>query len=180
MCTVVGVYVDDLLVTGTEQSAVNEFFKDVVSHSSQDFGIVNKFLGLRIELNALSVYVLDQEPAIDLILRAFSMEWCSHTFGDECNMDTEDDTEYLPARAAKGDPSMNLFQSLVGSLLWTARCTRPDIFFAVHKATRRTPKPTLQDWKTAKPILRYLKMSKNLQLHLDGDEPASEDSQVEL
>ena len=65
--------------------------------------------------------------------------------GDECNMDAEDDAAYLPARGAKGDPSMKSFQSLVGSLLWIARCTRPDICFAVHKATSRTHKPTLQD-----------------------------------
>ena len=41
---------DDLLVTGTEQSAVDEFFKDMVSISIQDLGIVNKFIGLRIDL----------------------------------------------------------------------------------------------------------------------------------
>ena len=88
-------------------------------------------------------------------------------------------SKYLPARAAKGDPSMKSFQSLVGSLLWIARCTRPDICFAVHKATRRTHKPTLQDWKTAKRILRYLNMSKNLKLYLGGDGLTSEDIRVE-
>uniref|UniRef100_A0AAV1UAA6 Uncharacterized protein n=1 Tax=Peronospora matthiolae TaxID=2874970 RepID=A0AAV1UAA6_9STRA len=94
-------------------------------------------------------------------------------------MDDEEDAEYLPARGAKGDPSVKSFQSVVGNLLWIARCTRPDICFAVHKTTRQTHKPTLKDWKTAKRIMRYLKMSKNLKLHLDGAGHVSEDVQVE-
>ena len=77
-----------------------------------------------------------------------------HTpIGDECNLDDEKDAEYLPARVAKSDPSVKSFQSLVGSLLWIPRCTRPDICFAVHKATRLTHKPTLKAWKTAKSIM---------------------------
>ena len=148
ICAVVGVYVDDLLVTGTRQSAVDEFYKDMASLSIKDLGIMNKFLGLRIELDGSSGYVLDQEMTIDLLLRDFGMESSNGVrtpIGDECNMDAEDDAAYLPARGAKCDPNMKSVQSLVVSLLWIARCSRPDICFAVHKATSRTHKPTLQD-----------------------------------
>ena len=65
---------DDMLVTGTEQSAVDDFFKDMTSLSIKDLGIVNKFLVLRIELDDLNVYVLDQERTICLLLREFGME----------------------------------------------------------------------------------------------------------
>ena len=144
----VGVYVDDLLVMGTKQSAVDDFFEDMISLPIKDLGIVNKFLGVRIELDDSNGYVLDQELTIDLLLRDFGMESSNGVrtpIGDECNMDDEEDIDYLPARGAKGDPSVKSFQSLVGSLLCIARCTRPYICFAVHKATRRTHKPTLQD-----------------------------------
>ena len=99
--------------------------------------------------------------------------------GDECNEDDEDDLKCLPARGAEGEPSVKTFQSLVGSLLWIARCKRPDICFAVHKATRQTHKPTPKDWKKAKRILTYLKMSKGLKLHLNGIEPTAEDVRIE-
>ena len=46
ICTVVGVYLDDLLVTGTEPSAVDDFFKDMTSLSIKNLGVVNKYLGL--------------------------------------------------------------------------------------------------------------------------------------
>uniref|UniRef100_A0AAV1UE01 LAGLIDADG endonuclease n=1 Tax=Peronospora matthiolae TaxID=2874970 RepID=A0AAV1UE01_9STRA len=67
----------------------------------------------------------------------------------------------------------------MGSLLWISRCTRPDICFVGHKATRQTHKPTTKDWKTAKRITRDLKMSKDLKLHLGGDVSASKDILVE-
>ncbi|CAI5727359.1 unnamed protein product [Peronospora destructor] len=94
-------------------------------------------------------------------------------------MDDEADLDYFPARSGKDEPSVKSFQSLVGSLLWITRCTRPGICFAVHKATRQTQEPTTKDWKTAKRIVRYLKMSKDLKLHLNGVEPTSEDVQIE-
>ena len=51
--------------------------------------------------------------------------------------------------------------------------------FCSAQGDRSTHKPNLQGWNPAKRILRYLEMSKNLKLHLDGDEPASEDIRVE-
>ena len=49
----------------------------------------------------------------------------------------------------------------------------------MHKATRKTHKPTSKDWKTAKCIVIYLKMSKNLKLHLNGVGPTTEDVRIE-
>ncbi|POM67581.1 Retrotransposon like protein [Phytophthora palmivora] len=45
---VVGVYVDDLLVTGTKQQAVDAFFEELASISVNDLGRAHKFLGVRI------------------------------------------------------------------------------------------------------------------------------------
>jgi hypothetical protein len=45
---------------------------------------------------------------------------------------------------------------MAGALLWIARCTRPDIAFAVHQMTRRTHAPRMCDLKMGKRILRYL------------------------
>ncbi|GMF44280.1 unnamed protein product [Phytophthora fragariaefolia] len=66
-------------------------------------------------------------------------------------------------------PTVKNFQSLVGSLLWIAGGTRPDVMFAVHRATRRTHKPTLHDWKLAKRITRYLRGTRDLKLRVLED-----------
>uniref|UniRef100_A0AAV1VGL1 Polyprotein n=1 Tax=Peronospora matthiolae TaxID=2874970 RepID=A0AAV1VGL1_9STRA len=79
----------------------------------------------------------------------------------------------LPVFGGDGEVTVKVFQSLVGSLLWISRCTRPDIAFAVHKASRRTHKPTMGDYKLAKKIARYLSGTKTLRLSMIGreDEP---------
>ncbi|OWZ16562.1 Pol Polyprotein [Phytophthora megakarya] len=69
------------------------------------------------------------------------------------------DGELLPNDGAGRSerPTVQTFPSLVGSLLWIARCTRPDIAYAVHQVTRRTHAPHMSDWRMAKKIDRYLK-----------------------
>ena len=51
-------------------------------------------------------------------------------------------------------------QSLVGSLLWFARCTRPDISYAVLKLTRRARAATTAVWALDIRVVKYLKGKK--------------------
>ena len=65
-----------------------------------------------------------------------------------------DDAALLETTSAGGGATIHAFQSLVGSLLWVARCSRPDIAFAVNKAIRQTHAPRVLDWKLVKCITR--------------------------
>ena len=56
------------------------------------------------------------------------------------------------------------YQSLVGSLLWLACMTRPDISFSVGKCSRYASNPTPTHDAALKRIVRYLKGSKRLGL----------------
>ena len=76
------------------------------------------------------------------------------------------DSALLEATSTNRAPTIKDFQSLVGSLLWVARCTRPDIAFAVHKTTRQTQQPRLHDWKLAKRVVRYLKGTKTMKISM--------------
>uniref|UniRef100_A0AAV1TE48 Polyprotein n=1 Tax=Peronospora matthiolae TaxID=2874970 RepID=A0AAV1TE48_9STRA len=66
-------------------------------------------------------------------------------------------------------PTVQTFQSLVGSLLWISRCTRLAIAFAVHRVTRRSHAPSEGDWRLAKKIAKYLKGKKKLNIMMKGD-----------
>ena len=66
---VVGVYVDDLLVIGTNVAAVDCFFKGLSSLSIKDLSQVSNFLGMRVVLNEDGGYLLDQEEAVTDLLR---------------------------------------------------------------------------------------------------------------
>ena len=51
----------------------------------------------------------------------------------------------------------SLYQSAVGSLLYLATKTRPDIAYAVNSVARYCSKPTRDHWSAVKRIFRYLK-----------------------
>ena len=89
------------------------------------------------------------------------------------------ETKALPTHGAgtAERPTTKSFQSLVGSLLWIARCSRPDIAFAVHRATRRIHAPRDYDMKLARRILRHLAGTTGMILHMGG---VSSTSDVQL
>ena len=54
------------------------------------------------------------------------------------------------------------YQSAIGSLLYLAIATRPDIAFAVSNAAKFSAQPAKQHWTAVKRILRYLRGTVNL------------------
>ncbi|CAH0487691.1 unnamed protein product [Peronospora farinosa] len=122
-----------------------------------------------------SGYKIGQEPTIPELL-------FKHGLGKEnlvrapMGGDLLDDDKYgggalLPADGPGSPerPTIKTLQSLLGSLLWIARCMRPYIAFAVHHAYRRAHAPTIGDLKLAICILRYLAGSADLKLAMNCD-----------
>ena len=65
---------------------------------------------------------------------------------------------------ARGKPTesppfedQTLYMALVGSIMYLATVSRPDIAFAASQAGQRMTKPTMEDWTMAKRILRYIR-----------------------
>ncbi|GMF49898.1 unnamed protein product [Phytophthora fragariaefolia] len=174
-----GTYVDDLLVTGTSVDPVDNFFAGMQILSLKDHGPATKFLGVRITHDELTGYSLDQEHVIKELLVKQGLE-SAHAvrcpIGEEETSSTLDILlpEYVRDEPDTTMPTIKMFQSFVGSLLGFARYTRPDIAFAVQRATRRTHASTLQDWKLAKRIARYLSGTIQLKLHMK-EQPGSSD-----
>ena len=54
------------------------------------------------------------------------------------------------------------YQSAVGSLMYLAVSTRPDISYSVGSLTRFNSKPTKEHWTALKRVLRYLKGTMDL------------------
>jgi hypothetical protein len=165
---VVGIYVDDILATGTRKQVVDDFFEDAKQMEIKYLGKVNKFLGIRVSQDEDGGMWLDQEATIEEMLIKFKLQDANHVrlpIGADYE-ENQGSQEKLPKYSKDGEVTVRDFQSLAGSLLWVARCTRPDILFAVHCITRKTHAPTVQDYQVAKKILRYLKGSKMDKLKL--------------
>lgn len=61
------------------------------------------------------------------------------------------------------------YQEAVGSLLFLAGITRPDISFAVHVVSQFSNNPSTDHWKAVKRIFRYLKGTLNYKLEYSKD-----------
>nr|CCA18616.1 PREDICTED: similar to pol polyprotein putative [Albugo laibachii Nc14]CCA20572.1 PREDICTED: similar to pol polyprotein putative [Albugo laibachii Nc14] len=174
---IVGVYVDDLLITGTTVERIDQFFTDIKVLDLKDLGIVERFLGMRIEWTNEGGYCIDQEQKIEGVIEKHCLAEANLVRVPIPEMQViEGDNERLKEKdvGLHRVPTIKDFQSLVGSLLWVSRCTRPEITFAVHRVTRRSQAPTMQDYQLAKRIARYLKGTKGLKLHLrEESEPQS-------
>ncbi|POM57760.1 Mitochondrial Carrier (MC) Family, partial [Phytophthora palmivora] len=126
--TVVGTYVDDLLVTTTSAPHVDSFFGDMAVLEIKDLGPAYMFLGMRISYDDERGYSVDQEHAITEMLVTLGLENANSirlpiAAGDP---PCDDDGKLLPVKSA------------------------PD------GKEPTTHAPTVQDWKLAKRIARYL------------------------
>ena len=113
--------------------------------------------------------MLDQEMMIGVLLKGHGLESANGVrspIDEDCNEVDPKAIDILGTSAGFGHASVKTFQLLVGNLLWIARCTRPDISFAVHRATRPTHSPIMKDWKMVKRIARYINGTKTLKLFI--------------
>ena len=62
-----------------------------------------------------------------------------------------------------------MYRRAIGSLMYLAVATRPDIAFAVSILSRFLNNPGDAHWEAVKRIFRYLKFTKDLQLTYGGE-----------
>ena len=128
---------------------------------------MSKFFGMRVVLNEDGGYLLDQEEDINDLLSEHGLSDANSTpapIGSDCYEVRPSDGVLLETKGKNGIPTVKGFQTLVGTLLSVARCTRPDTVFAVHIVTRQTHQPLLHDWKLAKRLTRYSKDTRSMKL----------------
>jgi len=136
-----------------------------------DLGESRFMLGMRITRDrAARTIKLDQELYITKALEKFGLDKCTpkHTPG----VDTQPDSNEKSDLDRPCD--LQLYQEKVGTLLYAAISTRPDISFAVNKLTQRMQSPTIRDSHACDRVFRYLAGTKSLGL-LFGRQPLRAD-----
>ena len=93
------------------------------------------------------------------MLERFQMHQCKPS-------ETPADLNLKLQTAQNGDEEVDqrIYRNLVGSLLYLAKQTRPDIMFTVNILSRHMNAPTNQHWLCGKRLLRCLQGSKGLKL----------------
>lgn len=120
----------------------------------KDLGESKWMLGMRISRDRrMKTLKLDQELYTTKLLEKYDMTECktAKTPAAQNNGEQEDDRDGGGRRI-----EVLKYQELVGSLLYAAISTRPDIAYAVNQLTRHMQAPLGRHWKAAQRVLRYL------------------------
>ena len=108
---------------------------------------------------------ISQEAYIDKKNEKFNLIGRSAIIPVQEHLVFEKATEY-----EQNEASHILFRELVGSLMYLATTSRPDIMFAVAKLARYFSCYVITHWKVAKEVLRYLSRTKDFALIYSGEE----------
>lgn len=147
-----------MIITGDEVQTVKDEIQ--AKWEMEDFGVTKFAVGIKIERDKSGNYSIHQHRMINHVLERFNMSNCrpaSTPFG--YNIELLKSTDEDHAIFIKQNPN---YRKAVGSLMYIAICTRPDISFAVGVLSRFLEKPNQLHWDSFIHVLRYLKSTDNL------------------
>ena len=146
-------YVDDMLLAADKPDLLTSISNGLQKKFKMTSTPLSWMLGLCIEQSSDSIR-LHQELYVTNLLKKFKMIDCNPARTPM--LENHDD-----GTASPPFNDVNLYQSLLGSLMYLAVQTRPDISFAIGKLARTACNPTEKDFAALKRMLAYLKHTIN-------------------
>ena len=148
------VYVDDLLVVSNSKSGIQHVISRLQdAFKVRDLGEATYFLGMNIERDRQArTLKLSQERLASDLVNSYGMK-------ESKIKSTPLSTSIKLTKAIEEnllDKDTYTYSHLVGSLLYLATCTRPDISQTVGALARHMANPSTEHWAAAKGVLRYL------------------------
>jgi Reverse transcriptase (RNA-dependent DNA polymerase)/Integrase core domain len=154
-CTIIGVYVDDLIITGTSEFEIEKFKMQMKeTFRMSDLGLLSYYLGIEVKQKKGEV-LLSQEGFALKILQQCGMS--------ECNLTKTPMEARLKLRKDSSSVlvDQNKYRSIVGSLRYLLH-TRPDLTYSVGIVSKFMESPRSEHMAAVKQILRYIKGSISL------------------
>ena len=159
-------YVDDILIASNDPSEMDKMKASLSkTFNMKDLGPLHYCLGIEFEQDLdKGVIVMKQQKYVTEILERFGMVDCNPV------ATPLNPSEVLRKPSIEENIDENLpYQSLIGSLMYLATSTRPDISHAVS-ALLFNSQYTQEHWNAAKRLLRYLKGTPNYGFHFHEPE----------
>jgi hypothetical protein len=155
-------YVDDLLIAydGTDGKGYEIKRLLQAKYKMCDLGAAKRFLGIEIERGEDGSISICQRAYIDTILKRFGQQ-------DAKSAKTPLDHQVDLANTNCEDKTANRkeYLSIVGSLMYAALGSRPDITFSVTDLSWYNVQPHEMHLTAARRVLRYLKTTSELRIH---------------
>lgn len=151
----VGVYVDDLIITGADDAEILRFKAEMQKEfRMSDLGLLSYYLGVEVRQDKDGITIA-QTAYADKLLEQAGMKDCNASASPmEARLK-------LSKRSTAAETDATAYRSIVGGLRYLVH-TWPDIAFAVGYVSRYMEKPTVEHLAAVKHILRYVAGTRTL------------------
>ncbi|KAJ9553540.1 hypothetical protein OSB04_017585 [Centaurea solstitialis] len=158
---IICLYVDDMLIFGTNQLQVDET-KCLLSSkfAMKDMGEADVILGIRIKRVNKGIALM-QSHYVEKILKKFNYSDCSPV-----STPMDPSVKLMPNKGMA--VSQLEYSQAIGCLMYAMTSTRPDIAYAVGRLSRYTSNPSTQHWQAIQRIFKYLKGTMDYGLYYLG------------
>ena len=155
MIIMILLYVDDMLIVGNCLEKIKEIISKLKEiFRMKDLGEPKVFLNMNIKRNReTQTLEINQSEYIAKILERFNMAECKP---QNSPMETSQVQKRKIQKNSEYTPKVP-YREAIGSLLYLAGASRPDIAYAVNVLSRSQMNPSSKDWEDVKRIFRYLK-----------------------
>jgi hypothetical protein len=180
----VGVFVDDMLICSKKKEQAVHLKEELSKlFEIHDLGEVKDFLGCHIIRDrGERVLYMRNTAQIDEYVESFGLDGETHSMRVPMSPDFVITKEPHTVEKREGEkdvvfgagtllPEGNRYNELLGSLLYLANTTRPDISTAVGILSRFRVSPTTAHYNAALRVLKYLKDTRTMGLRLGGSGP---------
>ena len=151
---IIATHVDDMATFAPLETTINEIEASIEQHVElEKLGIPAKLLGMELTWG-LGYIKLTQQTAIGNLTKEFGIVTTISTKSLPLNIH-----DYAETQEETTPEILKKYQSLVGSLLYITRHTRPEITLHTNLLGRRTSHATPNNLRTALQVLRYLASS---------------------
>ncbi|KAK1615396.1 hypothetical protein QYE76_020913 [Lolium multiflorum] len=155
-------YVDDILIFGTSLKVIEEV-KTFLSQcfEMKDLGEADVILNIKLLRDGNNGITLVQSHYVEKVLSRFGYADCKSSL-------TPYDPSVLLRKNEKATKNQLRYSQIIGSLMYLACATRPDISFAVCKLSRFVANPGDDHWHALERVMRYLKGTMSYGIHYTG------------
>ena len=174
---IIPVFVDDMTLISKSQPAIQAFIKELSTHFKlRDLGPTTQLLGFRIDRDRPSRTIsLSQKQYILDMLQRYGMSDCKPV-----STPMSPGSKLSSSMAPSSPEDITFMKSVpylsaVGSLMYLAITTRPDISYAVGVLARFNSNPGPIHWTAVKHVFRYLKGTLDLKLSYGPTADKSQD-----
>lgn len=159
-------YVDDGLIMSENGNVIKKILTELGSMVEITVSNPEVYVGLEIIRNRKEkTMFINQKSYISRVLEKFNMSNCR---SNAVPADPKALTSLQDIQSNDGEEMKIPYREAVGSLMFAAVVSRPDIMYAVGQVSRHLNNPDRSHWIAVKRILRYLQGSRDVGIMYSG------------